>query len=548
MTDAHQKFARPILLLTLLGGWSFLNPTPVQAQSSSKWVRRASKPAPQVGTRKSASTKPGEFVKPEIAGKASVGSPANAEEKTFRIVPAAQFAQGPPPVPPAERQAQAEAPSVQQAPPVQTPPPVLTPVPQRTQSVPTDPKPPVEATPEPEETSPTVPPTPPTEDIPDLPPAPLPAPTPSISGLTGLTGDYTYSQTRSRLASVPDMFGDFLWRNATLRATGPLNSNRKTFGAVDMPVAGGGRRTLVGDINKPLPVDRFYFSYNYFHNAVSSMAAASPGSTRSQDANVHRYTVGWEQTFGEDNWSVNFRMPFASDQNFLSRVSGGPDGRVASGGGRVGNLAVILKRILYSEDDLVLAAGLGVETPTGSNAAATIGRLHFREENQAVFLLPFIAFMHTPSEDNFYQAFLQLSAPTNSNPVELTDLTGDAPRTIGKYTDQTLLHFNVSCGEWLTRDPCSNFCTGIAALVELHYTAALEDSDQILGTEIIDDDIAGFLLTDDAKRAQMLNVATGFHTEFCDGTTLRVASIFPLLQGSERAFDGELTVQFIRRY
>jgi hypothetical protein len=106
-----------------------------------------------------------------------------------------------------------------------------------------------------------------------------------------------------------------------------------------------------------------------------------------RDAHVDRFTIGIEKTW-RDVWSVEVRMPFAGETRFDASVA------TYLHGGEIGNLAVLLKRSIYTSDTLALSLGLGVDTPTGSDAVGYARPIRYVVNNQAVHLLPFAA---TPS-------------------------------------------------------------------------------------------------------------------------------------------------------
>ena len=155
-----------------------------------------------------------------------------------------------------------------------------------------------------------------------------------------------------RLASVPNMFGDSFAQGGQLRTTG----NATTF--ADLPLGGGGRRAKIAENNKALPMNRCWFMYQHFHNALEvDPDTTVPGS---QNLSVNRYTLGLERRFLDDLWSVEIRMPFADSYAFSTAG-------YSVGSGEVGNLAVSFKRLLAATETSSLVAGLGIDTPTGSD-------------------------------------------------------------------------------------------------------------------------------------------------------------------------------------
>src|SRR6185436_17528092 len=85
-------------------------------------------------------------------------------------------------------------------------------------------------------------------------------------------------------------------------------------------------------------------------------------------------------------------------------------------GGTVGNLTITPKFMLLTSNTSVLSAGLGVNTPTGGDTNLQFDGNLFTVHNQAVHLLPFVAYSTAPGDVAFLQAFAQLDLATNGNP------------------------------------------------------------------------------------------------------------------------------------
>ncbi len=86
--------------------------------------------------------------------------------------------------------------------------------------------------------------------------------------------------------------------------------------------------------------------------------------------------------------------------------------------------------------------------------------------------------------------------------------------------------------------------TGAASLVELHYTTSLQDADLTGGSVGATTFQFGNLL----NRVDALNLTVGLHTEIRHRTAIRVAGVFPLLNGPEKPFDSEIHLGIERRF
>ncbi len=295
---------------------------------------------------------------------------------------------------------------------------------------------------------------------------------------------------------------------------------------VDAPSPGGGRSLKIGENNKALPTDRVYFSYNHFDNAMHSVGFDVPNRTFSVD----RYTLGVEKTCSEGLWSAEVRVPFGGGFNLSTTDFG-------TNGGDVGNMAVIVKRLLHRNATGAVSAGLGIDTPTGGDVTGRTILSDYVYYNDAVRLSPWIGFLCAPDDSLFYQGFLQVDVPTNGNRVDLNGAR------LGSVSDQTLMMFDLQAGYWLYRDQSAHCLTGLATLLELHYTTTVQDADQVVGT----DGNQYFVFTNTDNRVDIVNLTVGLQAEM-GMTTLSVGGVFPLRTGSNRAFDAELQVFLNRRF
>ena len=229
-------------------------------------------------------------------------------------------------------------------------------------------------------------------------------------------------------------------------------------------------------------------------------------------------------------------MPFTGGLDFQTQ-------NFSTTGGNIGNLALILKRKIYENECTVMAAGLGLDFPTGSDAYGHVNVTDWRIQNQAVHLLPYIGLLRKPNDCFFWQGFLQIDVPLNGNAIDFDDRF-DGPGSFGILDDQTLLFADLELGYWLHRNPCARGLTGLAAVVEFHYATTLQDADIVTGTTTITNFAFGNL----ANHVDEVNATVGLHGEFANRTLCRVGAVFPLSWGDNRSFDAEVQVQLERRF
>jgi len=332
----------------------------------------------------------------------------------------------------------------------------------------------------------------------------------------------------SRISRTPDIFGDsFIPVSANIdvaNLTG-MTAGSTTFADTDLPL-GGGMRRFKNEHARALPTDRVFFLYNHFRNALRFQT-----DNVSTTDSVDQFTFGFERTSDDGQWSFELRMPFSGDADL------GGDGIAVQSNG-VGNLVGTLKRLLYSDSTFAAALGLAVVVPTGSDASVTFAnsntRLDF--ENDATHLLPYIALQSSPDENWFFHTFAQVDIAANENEVRLS---GNGFTASDSLADQTLLYLDASAGYWWYQAANDNGLTGLASVVELHYTTTLNDADTA--------NLNGALIGNRKNRYDVLNLTAGVHSEWSGNTAVRVAVVVPL-DRDERFFDSETQVSVIRRY
>lgn len=334
-------------------------------------------------------------------------------------------------------------------------------------------------------------------------------------------------------SAAPGMVGDFFGGGYQIRA-----DEFRTFqpGYFNVPVAGGDRRYKIAENNSPFPVDRAFFNFNHFHNALKT----SDG----RDANLDRGVLGLEKTFFDQWWSCEFRMPFVSGLNGDQILSSPIANNVS---GETGNFGMALKRLLYRDATLAASIGLGVVLPTGSDGRIFSfpgARLPAIEiDNKAYYLQPFAGVWWLPSDQSFCQLAVQADFDARGNPV-IVDQT-----RAGTIQDQTLLFLDASYGYWLMHDPYGDgIVTGIAPMIELHYTGTLQDSDlidfgQIVGGGSTDTNN----ITNPNNRQNVLNLTGALRLELAGTSFLTFAGVVPL-RTDDKLFDAEFSAQYVRYY
>jgi hypothetical protein len=192
----------------------------------------------------------------------------------------------------------------------------------------------------------------------------------------------------------------------------------------------------------------------------------------------------------------------------------------------------------------MISAGLGMTFPTGDDAVlvTALGFDELRIDNDVIHLQPFIGILQAPTDRLFVQAYFQFDFSTAENGASYTtvgQLQTPQTQTQALY-DQHLVYIDVSMGYWLHRNRCSRLVTGIAPMVELHYTSTLNDATTPT--------IAPGLLDNALNQLDSVNLTGGLLFELGPQSSLTVAGVAPMRRGDGRIFDSEVVVQFNRRF
>ena len=293
--------------------------------------------------------------------------------------------------------------------------------------------------------------------------------------------------------------------------------------------------------------------------------------------------------------------------NVVPLVLPTPGGTLGDADMELQDMNVILKGIIAQDPNRrwLASAGLGVSIPTGEDfnvrvvdysndvvADQIFGDLTFdpnspiqqrRNQQQFAFdqrtrtfeienntwgISPFLAGVLLPSDKTFVNAFAQVEVPLNSSDWSFReqdiDLEVQAQPNLaatpvqfdrslsGEIEDQFLLHLDIGAGYWFYRNPCHKHLTGIAGLMELHYTGTLDDADIVVVPETpirtgTPANLIGPLppprLGNVANRLDILNYTVGGYITLGQHIAIATGYVVPLRDDDDRTFDGELNVQ-----
>jgi hypothetical protein len=384
-------------------------------------------------------------------------------------------------------------------------------------------------------------------------------PSPDLSEVTQApTTDFSESSpggTEQAASAAPNMMGD-----SNGGACGSAMFQGVLTATLDHP-AFFCSQTKIAEDNSPIPQDRVYFNYQHFASASGlSLTAADTGFTVARSLDIDRYTMGVEKTFFDGNASVEVRIPinnqltnalyFNSDENTINS-----DTTIG-----LGNIAIALKGIVADWETLRVSAGLLVQLPTIApvnihdfetgfvNPPTITGdgvdiNNTYRFRFTSVITSPFIGYLYQPDDRFFVQGFEQVDIDPNGSYLDIMrNIDGVAlPTTHIRLHEQTLLRTDIGTGYWVYRDPEAMFLTGVAPILELHYTTTLDNAQigafqRAPGGNTV---MVGNL----GNRLDIIDLLGGVTLKMGESATLAAGYVVPLSTGMNRPFDYEVNVQ-----
>ncbi len=293
---------------------------------------------------------------------------------------------------------------------------------------------------------------------------------------------------------------------------------------VPVPGANVGFVKLTENVS-PLPRDRVYFNYSFFHNALI-------GDLRND---VNRFTPGVEKTFADGWTSIEVRTPFAATIASSQTLDpNDPCGLTNAQDVEFGNMSVIFKTVFALGTTWAWTGGMQVALPTADDVivrAGPSGPTVVRVNNESTRLMPFTGFIWAPNETWFSQSLLQMDTAANGNPAYLANLGGTGLDYVGSLEYPTFMYLSFSTGYWAYKSDATRL-TGVAPIMEVHVNQALQESDVIGGDN--------YRLGTQYGVMSLVNGLVGCNFEWGTRSTLTFAYVTPLGGGADRWFDGEL--------
>ena len=217
----------------------------------------------------------------------------------------------------------------------------------------------------------------------------------------------------------------------------------------------------VAENNSALPQDRIGFNFNAMQDVFNGQ---SDGRV---DDDIYEYRLFGEKTFLDGRFSVDLMVPFYTTSTLeydpLDAVTNGPGTE-----GSFGDLAFGFKALLHESCTSACSLGLRIEAPTGDEIVSPRSlNVFYRSFDDDVWhFTPYVASLWTPSDRTFIPSFLSYRFSSSSFKEVEQPLSN---------REQRYFMAAVSIGYWLYRNRCGSCLTGLAPMLELHYTGAWDE-------------------------------------------------------------------------
>lgn len=347
---------------------------------------------------------------------------------------------------------------------------------------------------------------------------PTDAPTAPGPGYLFDGGQAVYTNSNANTAPVNGNFGNgSLWFvKYSYTSTGLGNNNQGVL------IAGpdvATRRVKLSENFSPEVRDRCFFNYNFFNDAFGGLG------------DVSRYVLGFERVLIDDLMSVEVRLPMAGTLSSRQQLNQ-PGGRDFE----LGNATIISKVVLLRMNEFLLTGGVGATVPLADDARLFQGTDEvLRIENESVHILPFLGLLHRYDRRTSFQAYTQMDVDANGNPV-LGNLIGGPLASIGRFTDSTLIHGDVSAHRTIYQSRRSTSkLKAMIANAELHYTGTVNGADTVAGN--------GVFVTNLKRNFNIVNATVGAHLVLGKHVVVTPGMSVPLTSGLDKQFDYEAILQ-----
>lgn len=275
-------------------------------------------------------------------------------------------------------------------------------------------------------------------------------------------GANTGGTTTAGLAGdIPVMFGDMgNFPTRTLAVPNPGGGGGGNPGTATPGALSGIIRGLKFTENQtPRPVDRVFYTFNYFYDVNRDINLRFGNNV--SGVNAYRHIFGFEKTFFDKNMSIGMRLP-------LNTITGDSPTQATTGIGKtstaLGDLNVYTKLALWEnrEKGNILATGLSMSFPTGPQ---NFGNAQWLNSLHYIQFQPYLGFAY--NIDKLYIiGFTSVNVPGNSK-------------------DVTQYFNDISIGYFLYTNPDENaMLRRIAPFVEAHVNTPLNHRDVFNPTDI----------------------------------------------------------------
>jgi hypothetical protein len=257
------------------------------------------------------------------------------------------------------------------------------------------------------------------------------------------------------------------------------------------------RNYKISENQSPRPMDRVFFSFNYYNN-VNDTINSRNGSSVTQ-MKVYTYLLGLEKTFNDGLGSVGIRFPINNlTANSIQNVIATPTSTA------VGDLTVFAKYILCQnrQTGSLVSACFAITPPTGPSQFAGA---HYLFGINSIYFQPCLAFIYNYNRW-FLQGFSGFSFPANPS-------------------DVSFIYNDIGIGYYLLRSQDRNaFLSAFAPTVELHVNNPINHRDV-------------FNRFDIAGSPDTVDLTFGLNFLFGRSAVLTAAFVTPL--ASPKPFDSE---------